>query len=77
MRFTGVVYTALNSALDDYCIAAGIDRGSPQHLQAARMVMRLFSSGLSTPDELRAALLQRLPPPSSRASGAVLQSVEG
>jgi hypothetical protein len=65
MHFTGIVYpeelTVLCSALDDYCVMAGIDEGSQQHLQTARIAMRLFGHGLSTREELRTALLQRLP----------------
>ena len=67
MRFNGIVcpeeLTVLCSALEDYCVMTGIDPGSQQHIQTARIAMRLFSHGLSTREELRAALLRRLPSP--------------
>jgi hypothetical protein len=50
----------LSAAVENYCVIASIDAKSPQREQAARLALVLFRNGVQTPDELKAALFQRL-----------------
>jgi hypothetical protein len=64
MPFSGVAdpdqLSVLTDALKNYCREAGIEPGTPAHEDAAWLVMTLFSSGMSTPDELSSALSNSL-----------------
>jgi hypothetical protein len=50
----------LSTAVENFCVIASIDAKSPQREQAARLALVLFRNGVQTPDELKAALFQRL-----------------
>jgi hypothetical protein len=62
--FIGIVHPeelrVLSVAVDDYCTIASIERESPERERAARLAIQLFKSGVQTPDQLKAALFQRL-----------------
>jgi hypothetical protein len=46
----------LTAALNDYCLANGIEPGTPAQLRAAKLVLAVFNGGANTPAEIRAAL---------------------
>jgi len=50
----------LIDALEGHCREAGIEQGTAAHDDAAWLVMTLFSSGISTPEDLRSALSNTL-----------------
>jgi hypothetical protein len=60
MRFDGIVHreqlTILSKALQEYCPLAQIRPGTPDYDDAGRLIMVLFESGISDPDELARAL---------------------
>ena len=64
MPFSGIAdpdqLRVLTDALDTYCREAGIERGSAAHEDAAWLVVTLFSSGMSTVEELSSALANSL-----------------
>jgi len=58
--FTGIVHpeqlTILTKALQEYCRLAQIQPDTPDYDDAGRLIMVLFESGISDPDELARAL---------------------
>jgi hypothetical protein len=64
MPFSGIAcpeeLRVLRQALRAYCQEAGIEPGTAAHEDAAWLVMTLFSSGVSTPEELSSALSNSL-----------------
>ena len=64
MPFSGVAdpdqLRILRDALVAHCREAGIKPGTPAHHDAAWLVITLFSSGMSTAEDLRSALANTL-----------------
>ena len=64
MPFSGIAdaeqLCVLTQALDAYCREAGVAPGTPAHDDAAWLVMTLFSSGISSAEELSSALSKAL-----------------
>jgi hypothetical protein len=46
----------LCKVLDDHCTKFGIERSSPDHVDASYLVLSLFEKGAETVEELTAAL---------------------
>ena len=60
MSFTGIYKPAqlalLSKVLDDHCASCGVERSSPDRVDANYLVLSLFDRGARTADELKAAL---------------------
>jgi hypothetical protein len=50
----------LMKVLNEHCQIAGIARECPERLEVAKTLVKLFRGGARTPEELRAALKDRL-----------------
>jgi hypothetical protein len=60
MPFTGIMdpeqLAVLTKVLDDHCAERGIERSSPDGLDAGHVILSLFGNGAQTVEELKAAL---------------------
>jgi hypothetical protein len=63
MPFTGIVHpeelNSLTETLETFCQAEGIQPGTPEYDDVARMIMDLLSVGGVSADEINDALMSR------------------
>ena len=59
MPFLGIADTRqraiLIAALEDICLVAGLEDGSPERDEAASLIMQFYGKGYRTAEELKAA----------------------